>query len=533
MPPRKKTRSSGETMWTWIQDHKLLLFLLLVGILVRTYHFGAIPPGLNQDEASTGYDAWAVLKYGIDRNGFHFPVMFVAWGSGMYALSGYLAWPFMVFFGLSEVTVRLPHLVMGCIALMVFYHLLKNISDRSTALIGLFLLVINPWHIMVSRWGLDSNLFPACFLLGVFTLTHALTKKRYAILPLAAGLFALCLYFYGTAYVVIPVFLFLTGILLFFRHRIPWNISMRSGIAFAIIALPIVLYVVINQFHLTSLELPFLSIPRLSGVPRFQTVSSLFSSNFFHHLLENGKNLWNLLLHQDDGLAGNRVPGFGMLYPPGILFAFLGLIVCLQRSVRTKGKDPSVSMLLWFLSAVTVGLLQSVNINRINIIVFPLIFFMTMGIRFFWEKNRTIFFSVIGLFSLYFLFFVHAYFTWYPIDVKDAFFSGLREAIASASEHTTEKICVTERVNQPYIFVLFEEKIDPHVFLNTAEIINPGAEFQGVRRFGRYTFGLDSCHDATYGAYVLHRDERDIFPSQDYHREDFDVYSVAIPLHKS
>ena len=36
--------------------------------------FGSIPPGIFVDEASSGYDAYALLHYGIDRNGFHNPV---------------------------------------------------------------------------------------------------------------------------------------------------------------------------------------------------------------------------------------------------------------------------------------------------------------------------------------------------------------------------------------------------------------------------------------------------------------------------
>jgi hypothetical protein len=44
------------------------------GIAVRLFEFGSIPPGLNQDEASTGYDAFALPHDGIDRNGFHNPV---------------------------------------------------------------------------------------------------------------------------------------------------------------------------------------------------------------------------------------------------------------------------------------------------------------------------------------------------------------------------------------------------------------------------------------------------------------------------
>ena len=65
----------------------VLLSAMAVGLLVRAWAFGSIPPGLNQDEASTAYDAFCLIHYGMDRNGFHLPVMLVSWGSGMYSLA--------------------------------------------------------------------------------------------------------------------------------------------------------------------------------------------------------------------------------------------------------------------------------------------------------------------------------------------------------------------------------------------------------------------------------------------------------------
>jgi hypothetical protein len=52
------------------------------GIAMRLFELGSTPPGLNQDEASTGYDAFALPHYGIDRSGFHNAVMLAKWGSG-------------------------------------------------------------------------------------------------------------------------------------------------------------------------------------------------------------------------------------------------------------------------------------------------------------------------------------------------------------------------------------------------------------------------------------------------------------------
>ncbi|MBR2279774.1 MAG: hypothetical protein IJ903_02445 [Ruminococcus sp.] len=80
---------------------------MLLAATVRLVLFGSHPAGLNQDEASIGYEAWSVLHYGIDRNGLSVPVHFIAWGSGQNALYAYLLMPFIALFGLNVVTQRM------------------------------------------------------------------------------------------------------------------------------------------------------------------------------------------------------------------------------------------------------------------------------------------------------------------------------------------------------------------------------------------------------------------------------------------
>ena len=55
----------------------LAAILLLAGTLLRFLCLGSFPPGLNQDEASIGFDAWSLLRWGMDRNGDAWPVLFV------------------------------------------------------------------------------------------------------------------------------------------------------------------------------------------------------------------------------------------------------------------------------------------------------------------------------------------------------------------------------------------------------------------------------------------------------------------------
>ncbi|MDP6584490.1 MAG: glycosyltransferase family 39 protein, partial [Anaerolineales bacterium] len=394
----------------------------------------------------TGYDAWSVLHYGIDRNGFLFPMMFKSWGSGMYALSGYLAWPFMLVGGLNAITIRLPHLVLGIVSLVALYKLTLQCVNRRTALIAMFLLAINPWHIMISRWGLDSNIFPSFFLFSTAVFVLSLKKHKY--MPYSAALFALCLYTYGTAYVVVPVFLLLAGIALWKHWHIPKKIIGISAAVFTAISMPVVLFVLINQFNWSSIELPFFSIPAMTTA-RFQTVSTVFGGDL-HDILKNLRVLWELLITQNDDLPWNQIVPYGTMYPFGFFLSFYGVIAATFTAWKKRGAHPIVFLLIWLFAAVVLSTMQPVNINRINIIYIPLVFFMAYGIQNITQRNKLALTSIITVCVLYFGSFTHTYFTQYPAVIGEKFYEGLGKSISIASQRTSDAVCVTDKANMPY-----------------------------------------------------------------------------------
>ncbi len=190
------------------QNHKYIALLIIIsGTLLRLLFIGSIPAGLNQDEASAGYEAWALLNYGMDRNGDAWPVLFTAWGSGQNVLYSYLSIPFIALFGLNEISLRLAMGISGSLSLLIFWLLAREIRGKAFGLLALLILTLNPWHIMMSRWALESNLLPFMLLLGIYLLISA--HKKPWLLTLSAAVFALSLYAYGTAFIFLPFFLLL------------------------------------------------------------------------------------------------------------------------------------------------------------------------------------------------------------------------------------------------------------------------------------------------------------------------------------
>jgi hypothetical protein len=493
---------SAATVQAFLREHWLLILILGIGIAVRLYEFGSYPPGLEQDEASTGYDAFALLHYGIDRHGFHNPVMLVSWGSGQYALPGYLAMPFFLLFGFSVASLRAVNLVAGILSIPAFYALVRTTGDKLLALLAVFLLAISPWHIMISRWELDSNLLPALFLFAVLFLRRA--RKSPLSFVWAAVFFALTLYAYGTAYLATPVFLILAALALRWHRPAAWKPVVQASAVFTVMALPIALYVVINHFELSSIKTPALSIPRLSGVPRFEAISNLFGGG--PGVLDNLHTFGRLLVTGDDKLVLNSVPGFGYLYKFGLAFAILGLVVTLSRR-RFWLRETEFFFLAWLAASVVVAATESVNINRINIVFLPLVFFAAVGIRAL-AASQVLLAAIVAYHCVAFAQFTDAYFgPSYRAQASAVSFEHFGDAINLAASRTSGPLCITSRVNEPYIYVLFYRRIDPHLFLDTVHYKNPGGQFEHVSSFDRYTFGLDRCDPATTKGYVADQSE--------------------------
>ena len=517
-----------------IKKKYIFLLLLLLGITIRSVLWDKIPPGLNQDEASIGYDAYAILNYGIDRNGIHNPVHLTAWGSGQNALYAYFSMPFIYAFGLSVFSIRLVSLVSAIISLILFYLLAEKITDKRLALLSLFLLSLNPWNIMISRWALESNLFPPIFLLSVYLLVIAADKAY--ILPFSAFFFALCLYAYGTAYLVVPIFLTIALSYMFLHRKINAKFFLISALVFTITALPIFMFLVVNQLKLNTIRSFVLSIPRLTA-PRYSSISSVFSREFFSSSLKNLLSFLKIMLTQHDGLIWNSMPRYGFMFLFGMPLACLGLWREVTRHLsfkklhnKSENFNKCYIILAWLAASVLLAIVTDNNINRINIIFFPLIFLAASGIDFLRIKAGHFFIPIILSFIIAFSFFSYDYITTYPKSISPAFFESFGEAIRYASEPSTQvdRIYVTNQVNMPYIYVLFYQRTDPNVFLNTVRYRNPGGAFQWVDSFDRYTFGISSPNISEKAAYVVHNSEVGIFSSDHYNVKRFKHYSVFV-----
>ena len=117
----------------------------------------------------------------------------------------------------------------------------------------------------------------------------------------------------------------------------------------------------------------------------------------------------------------------------------------------------------------------------------------------------------------------------YRAAIDRTFHKGLLPAIQYASNLTAGPICISDKIDMPYIYVLFEERPDPSKVVSTIQYEHPVNDMFPVRTVTRYTFGTKNCHPETMPVYVLTSDELPPHFGQRYRYELFDNYVVYYP----
>ncbi|MGI5970394.1 MAG: ArnT family glycosyltransferase [Oscillospiraceae bacterium] len=524
---------------------RLILALLLIaaGTALRSAALGVIPAGLNQDEASSAYEAFALMTEGIDRAGNARPVLLTAWGSGQNILYTLLTIPVFRLFGISMVTIRLVSLVLGCASMPVFYLLMKRLFGPKAALWGLLVLALNPWHIMLSRWALESNLLPFFLLCGTYFLSLSIPGGQFSLpktgkpaeglapkMPLdwhtvypflfAGASYALALYAYGTAFLFLPFFL--PAATAYFIRRGRKLISILPGaVLFLVLAVPILLTNIINMFGLPQMELLGLTLPRLTEARQAET--TVLGGGGIPAALGNLRDFIKLLIFQTDGLRFNALPGFGTMYFFGLAFSAWGAVWA------AKNKRAGL-VFIWLFCCLPAAALTEVNINRMNMVYMPLLIFAGIGA---WRcafilkkllKGPAAALLPAALYVAAGAFFAFFYFHNFNAIIGKTFFEGFSEAVRYAETLGKDRVYITDSVNMPYIYVLLENRIAPSEFIETVEYINPDGAFRWVRRFGKYEFGRSFDHQAPGTVYIVESGEDAGFEA--WHGIEFGYYRV-------
>ena len=527
----------------------LFAAILLSGCLVRVFDLAGFPAGLHQDEASIGYEAYSLANFGVDRNGYSYPVYPITYGCGggsplmiyLNALSSKL-------FGSSVTVLRGTTAFFGCLTLVLFYLILRKLWNNKVALFGMFVLAFNPWHIMLSRWSLDSNTMPFWLCLATLVFIHATDTHKTLHYSIAAGLYALCLYSYGSANIIVPL-----NILLICTYCIKKKVLkpaqlIPSAIAFIIVSSPLILFYAINYLGLPEIQIGPFSVEKFTS-NRIGNVFIALDKTFPSALWSNFKYL---ILSMTTGGSNesivNFIPGFSTLFEFTFPVTFLGIGVSCYNIFKkgslatlsnretevhpadlsdteveihpanlsdteveihpadlsdteergTSFQRDAIIMSLLFSSAFFALIAES-DINRLVMIYIPLIYFMVVGFVFIYRHSKVLFGASSLVLAISCLLFVNSYFTEYNDISSYIFMPGLGEATQYANElckDSSEKfpessiIVSKDNASAPYMITLFYTKESPIVFNDTVIYEDDSAEFRMASSFDNFIFGL-------------------------------------------
>lgn len=507
-------------MYKLILKHKLFILaaIVILGLFLRVYSLGDNPPSLNWDEASTGYNAFSILKTGKDEYGNFLPLSIRSFDDYKPALYTYLAVPFVGMLGLSELAVRLPSAILGTLSILFIYFLILEFFQKekrveAMALVGALLFAISPWSLQFSRAAYEGNI-GLFFLLGAL-LFFLKSLKKHTYIFLSSIFFVFAMYSYHSFRLVIPLLL-VAALILFFKPL--WIFKKQVILAFLLFVLlvsPVFISFVSSSGTGSRLSMVTLFGPSPNLDHSINQLEYDRSHNdFIGEVLHNRRIVYFLavtkgyldhynpdflFLHGDGGRQHHAVD-VGMLYLfdlPLLLIGFVYvcrnlhrrtllllafmLIAPLPSAITTGTPHPvrAIAMLPVFIILSAAGIIYLLDAVsrlkyrllqiRISYAIFGVLFLVTM-------VNITYYF--------------HQYYVHTPVEYGDFWQYGYKDAlkIAKQNENKSDHIVITYKYDQPYIYYLFYNKIDPSWYQKNWNFTGNGQMPRFERRIGKYIF---------------------------------------------
>ena len=472
-----------------------LVALLLLGAFLLLFRFPHVPVGLHRDEISEAYESYALLHTGADRWGYHLPAYFLSWGSGQNVLQAYLNIPFIALFGLSPLGVRLLPLLLNLACLPIFFLAVRRWYGNRTALLALAFLALSPWHIMLSRWGIENSPLPFFLALGLWGFGRALgTHSAPRILPSLLP-FALAMYTYGVVVVWAPVFIFLLLLIDWPAVRTALRLWIGALALFLFLTFPILLFTVKNYVskrdfaieRFIPFTIPLLPHSRLSEAKADPLgASSVLSHNlkfFGYQLADNRANFTHLL-------PWYQLPDVHSVQTVTYLLAAATFALLLWRSLRAR--RPLEPFVPWMLCVLMLIKLIPLNTSRAGGFFLPILALAAFGFNFLLEHLHSRIAERVAYATLAVLVLVPMLrFSWeyygpsYATQIATNFYPHMAPALAETHRlaGSTRPIYMSGFIPLAYVDVLYYEKIDPLVFQHSGATWNHPD-------FGQYHFAF-------------------------------------------
>lgn len=399
-------------------------------------------------------------------------------------------------FGVSIAVIRLPSVIITLISLVAIYKLVKeNIGNKEALLIS-FIYTIIPYNIMKARWALDAFLFSSMFVISLYFLIHAINNTKYRYFVIAGIMFGLTLYTYAISYIIIPIVLFLILLYYLYLKEIDIKKIIVFGIPLFLLALPLLLMVGYNSQIVPKVDLLLFKIPDLWWY-RGAEVSFANIGKNFNEIFE--------VMFIKDSLDYNAIEKFGTIYKISIPFVIFGIVYSIGDMINTlkrKLKTIDTVFIISFTVIFVVSLcLEEININKINAIYIPLVYFISKGIWFLANRFKKLYIIMTIIYVIELTMFLNCYFGEFSNKKLELFEEDIVYATEFAESLNKENIYVEQALNQTYIYTVFANKTNIKEFAETVKL-NENYE---VYEYSNYKFYFPEEADEE-GVYIIKND---------------------------
>lgn len=494
------------------KNNFLLILIIILGVVLRFWQLDKIPVSLNWDEVSQGYNALSILKTGRDEWGNFLPLTNLrAYGDYPTTFYMYATIPFVYFFGLSEITVRLPSAIFGSLLVLVIYYFCELIfKKRSVSLTVAFFVALSPWSLFLSRQAIQAT--PATFLLalGIYLFIKG-TKENNQLNIVGTIMLGLSAYAYHNTRIFSPLFFLV--LLLVYRKQL--LLSLKKLFLLLILAgiffVPLFFVVLSPEGSARSAWVGILDQGAINDINTARGSSTLIPvlAKLFHNKLTYfvPKALNNYLGYfspQFLGIKGGtqyqfNVQGSGIINPLDLLLLYLGLILLI---VRYKSLDQDKRLLLYWLllaplpAAITRDPFQVVRATTMLPVVYLVVAYglsEILGFAKTWPRHTKALFEIV---------FLIVYLTWFALYLRNwllvynqkysqAWQYGYKQVIIYAKENYSSygHIAFTKNYGEPHEFVLFFNSFDPSSYRNDPNLVRYGkSDWYWVDSFEKYLF---------------------------------------------
>lgn len=481
-----------------------ILVIILFFAFIYLFRLDRYPTNFSRDEASVAYNAYSVLKTGLDEWG-QIPI-FNFKGPGDYppSLILYTTIPSIFIFGLNQFASRLPTAIFALLSFFPTYIFVKKISQNHLlAFLCSSLILITPTFIINGR-SASEVIFAYFFTLHTL---NSFLDRRHKITIVFAFLTLLS---YLSTRLTLPLLL-ISLTLIYPQYRLRSSYLMIGLVCFLAAGLTFFSQGNTRFQNVSLLNQPIAQTVNVLSEQDGLSFNHLALSRLFHNKLtqlsKNFINNYMAYLNTDFLFLSGGFPTRFKISNVGLLLLIEApfLLVGLITSHRQNRSIFYLMLLFWIISILpaSVTFEYTPNLRRSFFLIFPSTFFIAYGLYQFsltalkitrFHLGRIGIIAVCLLFCLNFAYVADQFVVHTEFDFAFRRTSDYLQFLEFLNQNQAKypQIFFTSHADNPYIFLAFYNALDPRLLQQQA-LFRPDNFIDKEWQLGNITFVADDC----------------------------------------